>query len=83
MSPALYVTCSMVLNCGIPMALAVRELWSLGPTPRRGRPDGDIDRPVTPDLPIAGLKPLPDCLIPRLDPLPPPAPVRERELETA
>jgi len=34
---------------------------------------------VTPDMPIAGLKPLPECLIPRLDPIAQPAVVRELE----
>jgi hypothetical protein len=78
MSPALYVTCSFALNCGIPMALAVRELWTLGPSPKRGRPDGDVVPPRLPDLPEAGHKPLPDCLIPRpMDP----ETLRERELE--
>jgi len=81
MSPALYVTCSFALNCGIPMALAVRELWTLGPSPRKGRPDGDIEPSMPPDMPIAGLKPLPECLIPRLDPIA--QPVVVRELETA
>ena len=86
MSPGLYVTCSFALNCGIPMALAVRELFTMGPTPRSGRPDGDVEPPHEPTMPPSGLppeiqKPLPECLIPRLGPQVPPVAVPEREVE--
>jgi hypothetical protein len=80
MSPHTYVLCSFGLTFGIPMALAMREYWTLGATPRFLPPND----PITPDptpLPDAGAKPafrvqrpLPACLIPQ------PSPARIREL---
>ncbi len=77
MSPSLYITGSFVLTYGVPMALAVRELRSLGPN-RRGRPDGDIIPPVVVPPAPSGEKRLPDCLIPK--PMPVASRPRVREL---
>jgi hypothetical protein len=77
MSPSLYITCSFALTYGVPMALAWRELRSLGPS-RRGRPDGDVILPVVVPPPPSGEKKLPDCLIPK--PMPVTSRPRVREL---
>ena len=77
MNGTAFVLLSGTLTFGIPLMLAVRELYELK---RRGRGgwDGDGPSPPPPPKPPSfGHKPLPDCLIPRL----PPNPVRLRELE--
>jgi hypothetical protein len=80
MSPHTYILCSFGLTFGIPMALAVREYWTLGASPRFLPPGEPITPEPTP-LPDAGVKPafraqktLPDCLIPQ------PSQARIREL---
>lgn len=73
-----FVLLSGTLTVGVPLVLAVRELLEL-----RRRDDGgwEGDGPAPykppPPAPTSGLKPLPECLIPRL----PSSPVRIRELE--
>lgn len=77
MNGTAFVLLSGALTFGIPLVLAIRELYELR---RRdgGRWEGDGPGPgVPPPPPSLGHKPLPDCLIPRLSP----APVRIRELE--
>jgi hypothetical protein len=79
MNGTAFVMLSGMLTFGIPLLLAVRELYELK---RRGRGgwDGDGPAPIIvppPPPPSFGHKPLPDCLIPRLSP----NPVRVRELE--
>lgn len=77
MNGTAFVVLSGTLTFGIPLLLAIRELFELR---RRGRGGWDGDGPtpiVPPKPPVLGSKPLPDCLIPRL----PPKPVRIRELE--
>lgn len=74
-----FVLLSGTITFGVPLALAVRELFEL-----KRRDDGgwEGDGPLPskpPPAPVTGQKPLPDCLIPRL----PPRPVRIRELEEA
>jgi len=73
MAPHVFVICSFVLTFGIPMAFAIREYWTLGVSPGH-LPPGETVEPVPSPLPDAGVKPLPDCLIPR------PVQVRVREL---
>jgi hypothetical protein len=77
MSPHTYVMCSFGLTFGIPMAIAVREYWTLGPL-RGHLPPGEPVTPKPSPLPGAGVrsvqKPLPACLIPQ------PSPARIREL---
>jgi hypothetical protein len=80
MSPHTYILCSFGLTFGVPMALAVREYWTLGATPRF-LPPGEPSAPQPTPLPDAGakpalraLKPLPACLIPQ------PSSARVREL---
>ncbi len=78
MSPAIQIACSFGLTHGVAMALAIRELRSLRPSPRR-RPDGNARiEPPLPVLPTLGQKPLPDCLIPK-----PFTPARPRVRELA
>ncbi len=77
MNGTAFVLLSGTLTFGVPLLLAVRELYVLK---RRGRGGWDGDGPSprpAPRPPSLGHKPLPDCLIPRL----PPSPVRVRELE--
>ncbi len=72
-----FVVLSGTLTFGVPLVLAMRELLELK---RRGNGGWDDDRPAPfkpPPPPVTGHKPLPDCLIPRLQP----GPVRIRELE--
>jgi hypothetical protein len=72
-----FVVLSGALTFGVPLALALRELFELK---RRdgGSWDGDGPPPSKPKPPPShGQKPLPDCLIPRL----PPRRVSIRELE--
>ena len=76
MNPATQVVCSCALTFGVPVAIALWELWHLGPTPRHLPPGEDMPPEPAP-LPDPGAapriqKPLPDCLVPR--------PVRMREL---
>jgi hypothetical protein len=80
MSPQAYVVCSFGLTFGIPMAMAVRDYWTLGASPGH-LPPGEPVAPVPSPLPDAGArpalggqKPLPACLIPQ------PSPARVREL---
>ncbi len=72
-----FVVLSGTLTFGIPLALAMRELYEL----KRRDPDGwdrDGPAPSAPKPPPSfGHKPLPNCLIPRL----PANPARLRELE--
>jgi hypothetical protein len=80
MSPELLILLSGSLIFGVPLLLAVWELLTL----RRGG-DGPRKRDHVPDAPPApgpagGVRPLPDCLIPK--PLPASA-VRPREVEHA
>ena len=76
MDGATYVLLSGTLTFGVPLALALRELLELK---RRDEGGWDWDGPV-PDAPKpppkSGEKPLPDCLIPKLQPR-----SRVRELE--
>lgn len=77
MSGTAFVVLSGTLTFGIPLLLAIRELYDLR---RRGKGGWDGDGPgpsVPPKPPSLGHKPLPDCLIPRRQP----TPVRMRELE--
>lgn len=72
-----FVVLSGALTFGVPLVLAMRELFELK---RRdgGGWEGDGPVPSKPQPPpITGQKPLPDCLIPRL----PARPVNLRELE--
>jgi hypothetical protein len=77
MSPQTYMICSFALTFGIPMAVAAREYWTLGPS-RGHLPPGEPSEPTPSPLPDAGAnpvrKPLPACLIPQ------PGPARLREL---
>jgi hypothetical protein len=80
MSPHTYICCSFALTFGIPMAIAVREYWTL--TPGTGHlPPREPAMPEPSPLPDAGAKPvfatqkpLPACLIPQT------MPARVREL---
>jgi hypothetical protein len=81
MSPELMILLSGALTFGVPLVLAVLDLLAMrrssggGGAPERDR------APDTPPAPgPAGVRPLPDCLIPK--PLPP-STVRARELEHA
>jgi hypothetical protein len=84
-SSGLYVTCSIAITWGVPALIGIRDLMTMKPS-TGGRPDGDVEPPREPGLPPMGLppetlKPLPDCLIPKLGPVAPPVVVRQRELE--
>lgn len=73
MTPGLHITLSLLLTFGVPILLALRELRGLG---RGGAPwrkplPAPDPAPLVPDH---GLKPLPECLVPR-------ARSRERQLE--
>lgn len=87
MSGTAFVVLSGSLTFGIPLLLALHELYDLR---RRGKGswDGDGPGPNAPPRPPSlgkpglgrpslGHKPLPDCLIPQLQP----NPARMRELE--
>ena len=70
MSPGLHVTLDFLLSCGVPAGLLWLDMRSMN----AGKPDGDVEAPVVPSLPPLGLdpvapRPLPDCLIPRLEPV--------------
>ncbi len=86
MNDDLFILLSSTLTFGVPLALAVRELWALRRDEGRGRGgDGRRERdpaPHTPPAPAPGGigRPLPDCLIPK--PLPASA-FRRREVEHA
>ncbi len=72
-----FVVLSGTLTFGVPLVLAMRELFELK---RRDSGNWDDDGPAPfkpPPPPPAGHKPLPECLIPHL----PASPVRVRELE--
>ncbi len=76
MNASLWVTCSCALTFGVPLGLAVRELWAMKFAGWRP-PSEEPESPEPAPLPDQGLtpvvrKPLPDCLIPK--------PVRVREL---
>ncbi len=76
MDASLWVTCSCALTFGVPLVLAVRELWTLKFAGWRP-PSAEETVPDPAPVPDQGLtpvvqKPLPDCLIPK--------PVRVREL---
>ena len=72
-----FVVLSGTLTFGIPLVLAMRELYELKRRDNGGW-EGDGPLPPAPKPPPSfGQKPLPDCLIPRL----PARPVRARELE--
>lgn len=77
MNPTTQVICSCALTFGVPIVIAGWELWRMGPTARR-LPPGEAGPPEPAPLPDPGVsprvqKPLPDCLIPK------PQPVRIRE----
>ena len=83
MSDELFVLLNGVLTFGLPLAWAVHQMMSL----QRSRDEDDGRGRIVPapapapsgDIVPAALKPLPDCLIPKL-----PAQVsEERELEPA
>ena len=69
MTPSTQIICSCALTFGVPIVAAGWELWRLGPTRWRPRPnEGMLPEPAP--VPDAGIsprirKPLPDCLIPR------------------
>ena len=72
-----FVLLSGTLTFGVPLVLAMRELYDLKRRDNGGW-DGDGPAPSAPKPPPSpGQKPLPDCLIPRL----PSNPARLRELE--
>jgi hypothetical protein len=78
MAPSVQIVCSFALTFGIPMALGVREYWTLSPSRGHLPPHEPVAPEPTP-LPDAGAGPtpwagkqLPDCLIPK--------PARIREL---
>lgn len=72
-----FVVLSGALTFGVPLVLAMRELFELKRRDGGGwEGDGPVP-PKPPPSPSTGQKPLPDCLIPRL----PPRPARMRELE--
>jgi hypothetical protein len=73
MPPDLHITLSFLLTFGVPIVLALRELRGLGTggAPWRKPLPAPDPGPVAPDH---GLKPLPECLVPK--PL-----ARVRELE--
>jgi hypothetical protein len=84
MTSGLYVICSFALNFGVPAAILMLDVRSM----RSGKPDGDVEQPQEPGLPPLGLppetlKPLPECLIPRVGPVVPDERAVERELELA
>ena len=82
MSSEMLIFSSCVLTFGVPLVLAAWELVALRRDARGGgswNRDRARDTSPTPG-PDAGVRPLPDCLIPK--PLPTP-PVRARELEHA
>ena len=76
MAPSTFVLLSGTLTFGVPMMLAVRELFTLSPTPRGG---GDEPPPEPRFTPAP--TPLPDCLLP--PPMPVRRPVLVRVLEDA
>lgn len=84
-STELYVLLSSILSFGAPMAIAVYSVWAMDrPRPGDSRRRSEADTP--PLTPTDGeLPPLPDCLVPKLDPVASkPAPAeRQRVLEPA
>lgn len=78
-----FIMLSSALSFGAPLALALRELVVLRRDGGGKRGGGSWEGgpvPDTPPPPVAGNKPLPDCLLPKL--LPRPA-ARPRVLEDA
>jgi hypothetical protein len=82
MNPELMILLSGALTFGVPLVLAVLDLLAMrrssggGGSPERAR------APDTPPAPgPAGVRPLPDCLIPK--PVPPSTVRAARELEHA
>jgi len=86
MQPALQVVLSGSLTFGVPLLLAVRELFVAG-RDNGSTPDGNVPRPT--DVPPVtqggcGRRPLPACLIPVMPrPVTTPRSERTRELEPA
>ncbi len=86
MQPALQVVLSGSLTFGVPLLLAVRELFVAG-RDNGSAPDGNVPRPT--DVPPVtqggcGRRPLPACLIPVMPrPVTTPRSERTRELEPA
>ncbi len=81
-----FIMLNSALSFGAPLALAVRELLVLRRDERRRGGGGSWKGDPAPDAPPpppapAGSKPLPDCLVPKLQPLP--AVPRPRVLEDA
>jgi hypothetical protein len=72
MAPGVHVVLSGCLTFGVPLVMAIRELMVL----RRGG-GGAWPGDPTPEMPPLP-KPLPDCLIPRRDLVPPQETVRPR-----
>lgn len=75
MAPSTFVLLSGTLTFGVPIALAVRELFPL--TPTRRDDDGPSPEPARHPAP----RPLPDCLLP--PPTPANATLRVRVREDA
>ena len=77
MSPAFHATALGLISFGVPVAVAIYDLFTL----RRGPdwlPDPPPDpAPVSPPPWGGATRPLPDCLIPKLPPARTPASVRE------
>ncbi len=71
MNANIQIMCSFALTFGVPMVVAAREYWTLGSSPG-GLPPQPPVIPEPAPLPDAGVKRLPECLIPK--------PVRVREL---
>lgn len=83
MSSEMLILLSCTLTFGAPLLLAARELLVLrrsGGGPGGGSPERDRVPPTPPPPSPVGVRPLPDCLIPK--PLPVRT-VRPRELEHA
>ena len=79
MNAGLQVFLSFTLTFGIPLAWAIREWWVLR-RPEGGAWPGDGPRPVSPrPRPPETPKRLPECLVPKL----PPLPAQPRALEPA
>ena len=60
----LQIVCSLMLTFGVPMAIAMREYWSLRVAPG-GLPEPPMVEPEPLLLPDAGVGALPACLVPR------------------
>lgn len=77
MNGTAFVVLSGALTFGVPLVLAMRELFELKRRDGGGWEGDGPAPPKPPQPPSMGQKPLPDCLIPRL----PARTIRMRELE--